>query len=266
MKAGNLFFLVSLLSFCFISTARSQNGYHLVWSDEFNYEGLPDSKKWGYDTGNDGWGNNELQFYTAKRKDNAIVGGGVLTIKAVKENYQSAPYTSARLLTKNKASWTYGRMEIRAKLPHGRGVWPAIWMLGTERTYGDWPGSGEIDIMEHVGYNPDSAFASVHTKAYNHVIGTQKTKGIARKDLSTTFHVYTLEWSDKQISIFIDDQKYFEFNNEGTGPAVWPFDKPFFLVLNLAIGGNWGGKKGVDEKIFPQAMQVDYVRVYQKKK
>lgn len=266
MKTGSLLFLISILSLCFISTTQSQNSYRLVWSDEFNYEGLPNNKKWGYDTGNDGWGNNELQFYTAKRKENATVAGGMLTIKAIKENYQGTPYTSARLLTRAKANWTYGRVEVRAKLPHGRGVWPAIWMLSSDTSYGDWPGSGEIDIMEHVGYNPDSIFATVHTKAYNHTIGTQKTKGLLRKDVSSAFHVYAMEWTDKQISMFIDDQKYFEFNNEGTGFAAWPFDKPFFLVLNLAVGGNWGGKMGVDNMIFPQTMQVDYVRVYQKKK
>lgn len=265
MKPGNPFFLVSILSLCFLSNARSQNSYRLVWSDEFNYTGLPDNKKWGYNTGNDGWGNNELQFYTAKRKENANVSGGLLTIKAIKENYQGTAYTSARLLTKAKATWKYGRVEVRAKLPKGRGVWPAIWMLSADTAYGDWPGNGEIDIMEFVGYNPDSVFATVHTKAYNHTIGTQKTKGIQRKDFSSAFHVYAMEWTEKQISMFIDGQKYFEFNNEGTGYEAWPFDKPFFLVLNLAIGGGWGGKMGVDDKIFPQAMLVDYVRVYQKK-
>lgn len=237
----------------------------LVWSDEFNYKGLPDSTKWSYDIGNSGWGNNELQYYTAKRIENASVADGLLTIKAVKENYQGADYTSARLVTKEKASWRYGRIEVRAKLPYGRGIWPAIWMLSADKVYGDWPRIGEIDIMEHVGYNPDSVFATVHTQSYNHTIGTQKTKGIAFKNLSAAFHIYAVEWTEKRISIFIDNHKYFEFDNEGKGIDVWPFDKKFYLLLNIAVGGNWGGKMGVDDNIFPQEMQIDYVRVYQKK-
>lgn len=237
----------------------------LVWADEFNYAGLPDSTKWNYDTGNHGWGNNELQFYTRKRMENAWVANGVLTIKAVKEKYHGADYTSARLLTKGKAAWRYGRIEVRAKLPYGRGIWPAIWMLSADKAYGEWPRIGEIDIMEHVGYSPDSVFATVHTQAYNHTIGTQKTRGVAYKDLSASFHVYALEWTKNKISIFIDNNKYFEFDNEGKGVAVWPFDKKFYLLLNVAVGGNWGGKMGIDNNIFPQEMQIDYVRVYQKK-
>lgn len=237
----------------------------LVWADEFNYTGLPDSSKWSYDIGNGtgGWGNNELQFYTASRINNARVERGTLAITAVKEDYNGAGYTSARLVSKGKGDWKYGRMEIRAKLPKGRGVWPAIWMLSTDWAYGGWPGSGEIDIMENVGYNPDSVFATVHTTSYNHVIGTQKTGSVARKDLSAAFHIYAMEWTDKNISVFIDKEKYFDFSNEGTGGKVWPFDQRFHLLLNLAVGGNWGGKKGVDQSIFPQAMQVDYIRVYQ---
>jgi len=234
----------------------------LVWSDEFNYSGLPDRTKWGYDTGHSGWGNNELQYYTAKRIENASVANGLLTIKAIKENYQGADYTSARLVTKGKASWRYGRIEVRAKLPYGRGIWPAIWMLSADKTYGEWPRIGEIDIMEHVGYNPDSVFATIHTGAYNHTIGTQKGQAFACKDLSAAFHVYALEWTEKKISIFIDSNKYFEFDNEGKGAAVWPFDKKFFLLLNIAVGGDWGGKMGIDNSIFPQEMQIDYVRVY----
>lgn len=244
--------------------ATAQNN-KLVWADEFNYTGLPDSANWNYDTGNHGWGNNELQFYTRKRMENAWVANGVLTIKAVKEKYHGADYTSARLLTKGKAAWRYGRIEVRAKLPYGRGIWPAIWMLSADNSYGTWPRIGEIDIMEHVGYSPDSVFATVHTQAYNHTIGTQKTRGVAYKDLSASFHVYALEWTKNKISIFIDNNKYFEFDNEGKGVAVWPFDKKFYLLLNVAVGGNWGGKMGIDNNIFPQEMQIDYVRVYQKK-
>ena len=255
--------LYCLLVLFVFSLAASAQSKKLVWADEFNYTGLPDSSKWGYETGNSGWGNNELQFYTSKRTNNAQVKNGMLTINVIKENYQGAGYTSARLLSKDKGNWKYGRIEVRAKLPAGRGVWPAIWMIATDHAYGGWPKSGEIDIMENVGYNPDSVFATVHTEAYNHKIGTQKTKGLSITDLATAFHVYAVEWTDKKIEIFIDKEKYFQFANEGTGYKVWPFDKEFHLLLNIAVGGGWGGKMGVDDAIFPQQMQVDYVRVYQ---
>lgn len=255
-----LYCLLAFFVWSFDSMAQLKK---LVWADEFNYSGLPDTAKWGYDTGSGGWGNNELQFYTNKRINNAQVGDGLLTISAIKENYQGSDYTSARLITKAKGDWKYGRIEVRAKLPKGRGTWPAIWMLASDQTYGGWPAMGEIDIMEHVGYNPDSVFATVHTEAYNHTIGTQKTKGLLKTDLETAFHVYAVEWSENKIEIFIDKEKYFQFDNEGTGYKAWPFDKPFHLLLNIAIGGGWGGKMGVDDAIFPQKMQVDYVRVYQ---
>ncbi|MFT3934504.1 MAG: glycoside hydrolase family 16 protein [Chitinophagaceae bacterium] len=252
--------LLAMLALSIIGTAQFKK---LVWSDEFNYTGLPDSTKWGYQTGGGGWGNDELEFYTNKHIGNASVGNGVLSIKVAKENYQGAKYTSARLVSNGDAKWKYGRIEIKAKLPRGRGVWPAIWMMPAEQSYGYWPKSGEIDIMENVGYNPDSVFGTVHTEAYNHKIGTQKTKGLKITDLSTAFHVYAVEWTEKTMAIFIDKKKYFEFANEGTGYKTWPFDKPFHLILNIAVGGGWGGKMGVDDSIFPQQMQVDYVRVYQ---
>lgn len=235
----------------------------LVWSDEFNYTGLPDDTKWGYDVGGNGWGNNEKQYYTSKRLENASVKNGVLSITAIKEKFEGKDYTSARLVTKNKGDWKYGRFEIRAKLPKGRGVWPAIWMLSTDWKYGGWPASGEIDIMENVGYLPDSVFGTVHTKAYNHVIGTQKGTKTSRKDLAEAFHTYILEWDENVIKIFLDDEHYFTFNNEKKTFNEWPFDQPFHLLLNIAVGGNWGGKMGVDDSIWPQTMEVDYVRVYQ---
>lgn len=235
----------------------------LVWSDEFNYTGLPDSAKWGYDTGGHGWGNNEKQYYTQKKLENASVKNGVLNITAIKENIGEASYTSARLLSKNKGDWKYGRFEIRAKMPEGRGLWPAIWMLPTEWKYGDWPVSGEIDIMEHVGYLPDSIFGTVHTGAYNHSIGTQKGAKVFRSDLSDAFHVYTLDWNENEIKIFIDKELYFTYTNEKKTFREWPFDQRFHLLLNVAVGGDWGGKMGIDDTVFPQAMDIDYVRVYQ---
>ena len=235
----------------------------LIWADEFDKNGLPDSTKWGYNVGGTGWGNNELQFYSDGRKENAFASNGHLVIEARMENYKGKKYSSARLISKNKGDWKYVRIEVKAKLPNGKGIWPAIWMLPTHWKYGGWPKSGEIDIMEFVGYMPDSIFGSVHTGLYNHTIGTQKTKGISLKDLSTAFHVYAIEWTAGKIDFLIDNKKYFEFKNEHSGSGAWPFDQEFHIILNIAVGGNWGGKYGVDDSIFPQRMEIDYVRVYQ---
>lgn len=241
--------------------------WELVWSDEFNYKGLPDSKKWSYDTvGNtSGWGNNEAEFYTSGRLKNADVKDGCLYINAVKENYKGHKYTSARLVTKGKGDWLYGRVEVRAKLPEGKGLWPAIWMLSTDGAYGGWPSSGEIDIMENVGYDPCVIVASAHSKAYNHVQKTQKNAQVNIPTCYSDFHNYVLEWEEDEYRVYVDSTLYFTYKNDHTGFAAWPFDKPFHLILNLAVGGNWGGKKGIDDSIFPRSMVVDYVRVYQKK-
>ena len=239
----------------------------LVWSDEFDYTGLPDASKWGYDTdGNaNGWGNNEKQYYTKGRLQNSEVKGGYLYINAIKEDFQGFKYTSARLVTRTKGDWLYGRIEVKAKLPDGRGMWPAIWMLPTDWAYGDWPKSGEIDIMENVGYDPFVIVASSHTESYNHILGTQKSNKMTVADCYTNFHVYALEWEASEYRIYVDDALYFTFKNEGTGSKVWPYDKRFHLLLNVAVGGNWGGVQGIDDTIFPRSMIVDYVRVYQTK-
>ena len=239
----------------------------LVWNDEFDYTGLPDDKKWNYDTdGNSwGWGNNEAQHYTAKDSSNAWVNNGILTITAREQKVGDKKYTSARLTTKDKGDWLYGRFEIRAKLPTGRGTWPAIWMLPTDLAYGKWPASGEIDIMENVGYNPDTIFGSAHTKTYNHIIGTQKTKGIYFPTSYSQFHVYALEWEKDEYRLYVDNTLYFTFKNEKTGYAEWPFDKRFYLILNLAVGGNWGGMHGIGDNVFPGKFLIDYVRVYKLK-
>jgi beta-glucanase (GH16 family) len=250
-------------------TSNAQTQFtKLVWADEFNYNGLPDSVKWSYDKGNGcpdicGWGNNELQYYTHKRLQNARVKKGKLIIEARKEIFENAKYTSARLVSKSKGDWKYGRIEAKAKLPAGRGMWPAIWMLPTKWEYGGWPHSGEIDIMENVGYWPDSALSTIHTGAYNGMINTQKTQGVNRNDLSKVFHVYAVEWTENTLSFFIDNVMYHQFKNDHTNSEAWPFDKDFHVLLNVAVGGNWGGKYGVDDSIFPQKMEVDYVRVYQ---
>ena len=233
----------------------------LVWSDEFDYTGAPDPDKWDYDIGGNGWGNNELQYYT-DRLSNAEVADGFLTITARKEPFSNRGYTSARLVSRQKGDWTYGRFEIRAKLPTGRGTWPAIWMLPTDWEYGGWPASGEIDIMEHVGYDEGRVHGTVHTEAYNHGIGTQRGGSTLVNDATSAFHTYVIEWTEDKIDWYIDGAKYYTFRNEDQTFAEWPFDKRFHLLLNIAVGGNWGGAEGVDETIWPQAMEVDYVRVY----
>ncbi len=246
------------------STQDNTSNWNLIWSDEFNYSGLPDSTKWGYDVGGSGWGNNELEYYTFKRDSNARVENGHLIIEARKEVAGSNDYTSARLYSQRAGNWTYGRIEVRAKLPRGKGTWPAIWMLPTNWTYGNggWPDNGEIDIMEHVGYDPGVIHASIHTNKYYWRINTQKTKTIKIPDVQDQFHVYAMEWYADSLSIFIDSLKYFTFYNEHTGWEVWPFNKNFHLILNIAIGGDFGGQ--VDNNIFPQQMLVDYVRVYKR--
>ena len=232
-----------------------------VWADEFNYSGRPDTAKWGCDTGGHGWGNNELEYYTAG--DNAYVKDGMLTIEARKEEKGGRNYTSARMVSKNKGDFLYGRFEARAKLPKGRGLWPAIWMLPTDWAYGDWPNSGEIDIMEQVGFDPDTIHISVHTQAYNHVIGTQKTAITAVPDANEAFHVYRVDWTPEEIRGYVDNRLILTFKNEHKTPAEWPFDKRFHWLLNIAVGGNWGGAHGVDDSVFPARMEIDYVRVYQ---
>ena len=249
----------------FSQTSNASSAWKLVWADEFNYNGLPDSSKWSYDVGGKGWGNNELQYYTDADTNNVKVSNGNLKIIVKKTQKGNNAYTSARLVTKNKGDWTYGKIEVRAKLPAGRGLWPAIWMLPTDWNYGGWPKSGEIDIMENVGFKPDSIFCSIHTESFNHVIGTQKTKGIGIIDPYTSFHLYTIEWDQQKIKFLLDNSVVFTYSNSGNGYKEWPFDKRFHLLLNVAVGGNWGGQRGIDESIFPAKMLIDYVRVYQKR-
>ncbi len=231
------------------------------WADEFDYTGLPETGKWDYDLGGSGWGNNEKQYYT-NTISNASVADGKLTITTKKESMNGMAYTSTRLVTRNKMDALYGRFEIKAKLPSGRGTWPAIWMLPTDRAYGDWPKSGEIDIMEHVGYDQNNVHFSTHTEAYYFKINTQKTSTKLIPDASTAFHVYRLDWTPYAVRGYYDNAMVFEFVNEGKGYKVWPFDKRFHLLLNVAVGGDWGGAQGIDDTIFPQKLEVDYVKYY----
>jgi beta-glucanase (GH16 family) len=231
----------------------------LVWADEFDYNGLPDSTKWSYEVGGSGWGNNELEYYTSKQLKNASVADGKLTIAALFESFGGKSYTSARLVSKQKGDWLYGRIEISAKLPSGRGTWPAIWMMPTDGEYGGWPNSGEIDIMEHVGYDPNVVHANTHTNMYNGANG--KGSSIQVPDAFTAFHVYAVDWTPTKMDFYVDDTKYFTLNST-SDYRTWPFDKRFFLIMNIAVGGNWGGAQGVDNSVFPAKMLIDYVRVY----
>lgn len=237
----------------------------LVWADDFDSSGVLDTKKWSFETGY--IRNNEMQFYTNSRPENARVENGLLVIEARNDSFSVGdkrfPVTSASLVTEDKASWTYGRIEVKAKIPSSLGSWPAIWMLGADHQKVGWPACGEIDIMENVGFDPDLIHTNIHTKSYNHVLKTNKGKSTSVSKPYHDFHVYAIEWSKTKIEFFIDQQMVFTYENEGTGTDVWPFDKPFYLILNLAIGGSWGGQKGVDLTELPQQFLVDYVRVYQ---
>ncbi len=252
------------LLFEVIQKAPLAKGWKLKWADEFNKKGLPNPNNWTYDVGGSGWGNNEKQFYTNADTLNAKVVGGNLEIIARKAEREKMDFTSARLATRKKFDMKYGRVEVRAILPKGRGLWSAIWMLPTDWKYGNWPKSGEIDIMEHVGFDPDTVHSTVHTQSFNHSINTQVGEKIGVKDLYTAYHIYACEWFEDRMDFFVDDTKVFTFKNSGKGTAEWPFDQQFHVLLNLAVGGNWGGQKGIDENIFPATMKVDYVRLFQK--
>jgi beta-glucanase (GH16 family) len=239
-------------------------GYTLVWNDEFNQSEtkLPNTSNWSYETGAGGWGNNELQNYIPAVQGNdtcASVYNGSLKIVAKKS---SSEVLSVRMNTIE--SWTYGYFEARLKLPSGKGTWPAFWMMPKTSVDG-WPNDGEIDIMEHVGYRPNYVSSSIHCKSYYHGIGTQKTAEKYVLFSQSAFHVYGLEWTPDYIRGFIDGEQYFEFLNDKTGNKdTWPFNTPFYLKLNLAWGGNWGGAEGVNESALPATYEIDYVRVYQK--
>lgn len=233
----------------------------LVWADEFDYIGCPDPSKWAYDVGGHGWGNGELQHYT-DRAENAWVSEGALRIRAVCEPFGGQEFTSARLVTKGRADWLYGRVEVRLKVPVARGAWAAAWMLPTDAGFGPWPKSGEIDIMEHVGHDVGKVHGTVHTERFNHMKSTQ-VGAVLPVDV-VQWHTYAVEWSPDGIRFIMDDHRYHEFKNAG-GWEAWPFDQRFHVLLNVAVGGSWGGQQGVDKEAFAgqgQVMEVSSVRVY----
>lgn len=258
--------------------AQKRKGWKLVWQEEFNYTGLPDSSKWGYEVGH--VRNKEAQYYTPARAENIQVANGVLQIKGLKENYPNAAwqpgseqwsrkdsiagYTSASINTKNKFTFTYGRMEVRAKLPAGGGMWPAIWLLGADHSHGGWPYAGEIDVMEFIGNEPLNIYGTVHY-AKDSTGHASSGRRIAVPDLHSGFHVYTLEWNKQQLDLYFDDSLYHRFDIAAAGRGDFnPFRQPFYILLNLAMGAAWPGP--IDDKVLPQQFLVDYVRVYQKRK
>lgn len=244
-------------------------GYALVWSDEFNTSGnrLPDGTKWSYDNSRNalGWYNDEKQYYAVARLENSSVANGLLTITARNEIFSSASdwsgqrYTSARLFTKGKASWTYGFFDVRAKLPCAAGTWPAIWMLGA--TSGNWPLEGEIDIMEQTGWDKTRTLGTVHTQSGSGGNGSSGSTAVT--DACGTFHNYQVLWTPSSINFSVDGVIYrTAYTNPNIGRSSWPFDRPQYLLLNLAIGGSLGGV--IDDTKFPSKLEIDYARVYQK--
>jgi beta-glucanase (GH16 family) len=258
-RAGIISLIVILLPISLLGQMRNEKVKKLIWRDEFNYNGLPDSTKWNIITGKSRV-NNEPQYYTRDLK-NLQVADGNLTITVRQEDINGEKrYTSGRIDTRGKFQTTLGRIEARAKLPEGRGVWPAFWMLGMT---GGWPACGEIDIMEYWGHDSSTVAANVHTRDYNH------TKRNGRGGKTTferpweDFHIYAVEWFPDRLDFYMDYTLYFSCKSKGEGPGEWPFDAPEFIILNLALWNNWNGQPGIDDSIFPQKFVIDYVRVYE---
>lgn len=237
-------------------------GWRLIWGDEFDHTGAPDPAKWNYERGR--VRNHEAQFYTADRRENARVEDGQLILTARREPWSGADYTAASVVSLGNFSFRYGRLEIRAKLPAGRGTWPALWLLGENMKQVGWPRCGEIDLMENVGFDPDKLHFTVHTGAFNHVKRTGVGRAITAPRAHEDFHTYGLLWTAERLEFFFDGNKVHEFANDGQGIDHWPFDAPAYLLMNFAVGGDWGGQQGIDAAIFPQEFRIDYVRVWQR--
>lgn len=250
--------------------ADAAEGWKLVWSDEFEQADgtAPDSSKWVFDLGGGKWGNNELEIYT-DRRINSRIEGGKLVIEARKETLADERgkewhYTSARLKTLGKASWTFGRIEARIKLPKGQGIWPAFWMLGTNVTKAGWPGCGEIDIMENIGRELSTVHGTIHGPGYSGGGGIGGSITVTNRVLADDFHLFAIEWEPSSIRWFVDDQSYFSVTPASLPAGMkWAFDRDHFILLNVAVGGGWPGSPD-DSTVFPQRMEVDYVRVYQR--
>ena len=243
------------------TTPLSYAGYTLIWNDEFNGSTL-DNTAWSYETGGGGWGNQELEYYTTSA-NNTYLTNGCLVIEARKETIGSNNYTSARLITKGKKEFTYGRIDIRAKLPVAKGMWPALWMLGSNISTVPWPRCGETDIMELIGTNPKQVIGSVHWAQNDGSSGTlNNAYTLSSGDFSEKFHVFTLIWKQNTVQMLVDDQVYMNAKNTDITNGSWPFNSPSFFIFNVAVGGQWPGNPDAST-IFPQRMLVDYVRVFQ---
>ncbi len=247
-----------------IKTVVGDNGhtFTLEWADEFDYNGLPDAEKWGYEEGF--VRNNEAQYFTKARIENSEVKDGKLYITAIKESFKDAEYTSASLITKGIKEFTYGRIEISAKVPNGLGVWPALWTLGVNIEQVGWPLCGEIDMLEFVAHDPEHVHFNIHSQKYNHTNKTNIGYIHTVENPWDDFHQYAVEWYPDHINWFYDGEKIFTANkNEGDTVEGWPFEKAAqYLIMNLAIGGTWGGEKGIDDSAFPQSLVIDYARIY----
>ncbi|MEK7253227.1 MAG: family 16 glycosylhydrolase [Bacteroidota bacterium] len=247
------------------ATPETYDGYDLQWSDEFKGKNV-NTSDWTYDLGdgcpnNCGWGNNELESYT-NRLENVFLTQGKLVIEARKESYGGKQYTSTRMKTQGLKEFQYGRIDIRAKLPVGKGVWPALWMLGSDITSVGWPACGEIDIMEYLGHDPDLTYGTGHwgTSSHHYVGDSIHSVG---KNYNEAFHVFSILWEQDKLTWLMDDQPFFELTPAVTGVGEWAFNHPFFFIFNVAVGGNWPGNPD-GTTTFPQRMIVDYVRVFKK--
>jgi beta-glucanase (GH16 family) len=247
--------------------------YRLVWSDEFDGPdgSLPNPKFWTYDVGGSGWGNHELETYT-NRPENAFIRNGNLVIRALKETHTGPDgitrhYTSARIKTQGLLDWTYGRFEARIKLPYGQGMWPAFWMLGSDIEKIGWPACGEIDIMENIGREPSTVHGTVHGPSAKGEFSIGAPYSLANGErFAEDYHLFAVEWEAKAIRFYVDGNFYeFAMPANLLPGSWWPFEQPFFLILNVAVGGRWPGNPD-STTVFPQPMLVDYVRVYQRKK
>ena len=237
-------------------------GWVIAWHDEFDGSEL-DLKNWTFDIGGGGWGNQEWEAYT-DRPENVRVQDGMLVIEAREEPELIAGrnYSSARIKTQGLHAWQYGRIEARIKLPYGQGIWPAFWMLGDDLSKKGWPAAGEIDILEFIGKEPDHIYATVHAPGYSGGSGVGSSLVVSAESLKNDFHVYAIEWEENEIRWYFDEQQYFKLTPDDV-PDKWIFDHPFFIILNLAVGGRWPGYPN-KTTVFPQFLYVDYVRVYQK--
>ncbi|MEQ9168140.1 MAG: glycoside hydrolase family 16 protein [Fulvivirga sp.] len=258
----SFFLLITLAAIsCEDDNQTVVNFEQLVVQDEFDSDGMPNSDIWNFDigTGVNGWGNNELQYYTA-RPENIQVQNGFLIITAREESYRGSNYTSAKILTKGKIEQTYGRFEARMKLPWGQGMWPAFWMLGADIDLNPWPGAGEIDIMEYRGQDPTIVLGSVHGPGYSGGEAVTKSYTLQNDRFDTGFHVFGIEWGSDFVNYYVDDVLYNQITPADV-PGEWVFNKPFYLIINLAVGGTFVGSPN-NETVFPQTMLVDYVRIY----